>query len=55
MHWFACLILYTELTFGYQFSACVDLQQRRLEEAQSEYDQEQEILKEEFDTERWVN
>ena len=30
-----------------------DLQQRRLQEAQDEYDQEQEILKEEFDTERW--
>lgn len=31
-----------------------DLQQRRLNEAQDEYDQEQEILKEEFDTERWI-
>ncbi|KAJ7387898.1 Dynein regulatory complex subunit 2 [Desmophyllum pertusum] len=30
----------------------IDLQQRRLHEAQDEYDQEQEILKEEFDTER---
>jgi len=30
----------------------LDLQQRRLHEAQDEYDQEQEILKEEFDTER---
>lgn len=30
----------------------IDLQQRRLNEAQDEYDQEQEILKEEFDTER---
>jgi len=29
-----------------------DLQQRRLQEAQDEFDQEQEILKEEFDTER---
>lgn len=32
----------------------LDLQQRRLHEAQDEYDQEQEILKEEFDTERWI-
>ena len=31
-----------------------DLQQRRLQEAQDEYDQEQEILKEEFDTERFA-
>jgi len=29
-----------------------DLQQRRLQEAQDEFNQEQEILKEEFDTER---
>lgn len=35
------------------FTSCFqDLQQRRLQEAQDEYDQEQEILKEEFDTER---
>ena len=32
-----------------------DLQQRRLQEAQDEYDQEQEILKEEFDTERFAD
>ncbi|XP_068678693.1 dynein regulatory complex subunit 2-like [Montipora capricornis] len=30
----------------------IDLQQRRLQDAQDEYSQEQEILKEEFDTER---
>jgi len=30
----------------------IDLQQRRLQEAQDEFNQEQEILKEEFDTER---
>ena len=33
----------------------IDLQQRRLHEAQDEYDQEQEILKEEFDTERLMS
>lgn len=30
----------------------IDLQQRRLQDSQDEYDQEQEILKDEFDTER---
>lgn len=35
-----------------KFNFNLDLQQRRLHEAQDEYDQEQEILKEEFDTER---